>query len=76
MARAMPPAVAVSPPVSTPSQPCSSTALRTPWAREDDPGHHVAHQNAGGGEAGLVQQHLADGTENAAQQKGVEVFHH
>lgn len=34
MAAAMPPAVALSPPVSTPSRPCSATASAAPLASE------------------------------------------
>ena len=97
-AAAMPPAVAESPPVRTPSQPSSATALATPLARawpkpvrgtvapvgqglvqphgaENDARHHIACQDAGGGQLGAVDEELPDGAEDAAAEKRVEIFH-
>ena len=52
-----------------------SQGLVQPYGAEKNARHHIARQNAGGGQLGAVNEDLPDGAEDAAAEKRVEIFH-
>ena len=55
--------------------PPSLPGLMKAQALQQHPGHHIACQDPGGGQLGLIDQHLADGAEDAAAEERVEIVH-
>ena len=49
--------------------------LIQPQGAEQHARHHIARQDAGGGQLGLVDDDLSHGAQDAAAEKRVEIFH-